>query len=241
MKARAGSRRAGRALRRAASDDCKAIHVPRTQRSGRPNDSVRMHVKSRIGRRLGVVRNAIKSAVQHPSSRPAIALINWVYYPKSAKATPLALAVVEAFVQASDVIDSTKHELPSNGVLAEVAAGLTRAGFIVETGKRATEKISVPVLFGLNGRLDKTFDADAYHQSEGFVVEVEAGRGVVNNQFLKDLFQACMMHEVRYLATAVRNVYRRSPDFERVLRFFDTLYASNRLRLPLEGILIVGY
>jgi hypothetical protein len=168
-------------------------------------------------------------------------MINWIYYPKSARATPTALAVVEAFVQASDAIDSAVHELPSNGVLAAVAGGLTAVGFVVETGKRADEKIRVPVLFGLNGRLDKTFDADAYHQGEGFVVEVEAGRGVVNNQFLKDLFQACMMHEVRFLAIAVRNIYRRSPDFERVLRFFDTLYASNRLRLPLEGILIIGY
>jgi hypothetical protein len=93
----------------------------------------------------------------------------------------------------------------------------------------------------LSGRLDKTFDADAYHQAEGLVVKVEAGRGVVHNQFLKDLFQACMMHEVRYLAIAVRNTYRRLPDFERVLRFFDTLYASNRLRLPLDGVLIIGY
>jgi hypothetical protein len=168
-------------------------------------------------------------------------VINWIYYPKSPRATPVALAVVDAFVQASDAIDSAVHQLPSNAVLAAVASGLTAAGFIVETGKRAEEKIRVPVLFGRNGRLDKTFDADAYHQAEGFVVEVEAGRAVDNNQFLKDLFQACMMHEVQYLAIAVRNVYRGSPDFERVLRFFDTLYASNRLRLPLDGILIIGY
>jgi hypothetical protein len=168
-------------------------------------------------------------------------VINWIYYPKSERATPVALSIVEAFMQASDAIDSAVHQLSSNAVLAAVAGGLTAAGFIVEKGKRADEKIRVPVLFGLNGRLDKTFDADAFHQAERFVVEVEAGRAVDNNQFLKDLFQACMMHEVRYLAIAVRNVYRGSPDFERVLRFFDTLYASNRLRLPLDGILIIGY
>lgn len=76
-------------------------------------------------------------------------------------------------------------------------------------------------------------------------MEVEAGRGVVNNQFLKDLFQACMMDEVDYLAIAVRNVYTAAgvsnADFERVVTFFDTLFASNRMRLPLKGILILGY
>ena len=41
---------------------------------------------------------------------------------------------------------------------------LTRAlGFKVETGKKAVEKISVPVLFGLNGIPEKSFEADAYH------------------------------------------------------------------------------
>jgi RHS repeat-associated protein len=115
------------------------------------------------------------------------------------------------------------------------------AGFTVELGKKAEQKINVPVLFGLNGRLEKSFDADAYHQAGGFVVEVEAGRGVVNNQFLKDLFQACMMHDVFYLAIAVRNVYKGRQDFEVVCRFLSTLYASQRLQLPLRGILVVGY
>ncbi len=168
-------------------------------------------------------------------------MIQWGYYPRSSRATPVALAVVQAFEQASHLIDSSVNELSSNQVLAAVAEGLTLAGFAVESGKRADQKISVPVLFGINGRVDKAFDADAYHQAEGFVVEVEAGRGVVNNQFLKDLFQACMMHQVEYLAIAVRNTYRGTPDFERVVRFFDTLYASSRLRLPLNGILIIGY
>jgi hypothetical protein len=48
----------------------------------------------------------------------------------------------------------------------------------VETGKKASEKILVPVLFGLNGRQEKSFEADAYYKSKGFIVEVEAGRAV---------------------------------------------------------------
>ena len=73
------------------------------------------------------------------------------------------------------------------------------------------------------------------------VVEVEAGRGYLNNQFLKDLFQACMMHNVDYCAIAVRNHYIKSRDFEKVKGFFETLFASGRLQLPLKGVLLIGY
>jgi hypothetical protein len=168
-------------------------------------------------------------------------VIQWVHFPKSRAATQLALQVVEAFSGAADDIDSATHHHESNEVLARVAPALRKCGFIVEASRKRADKVSVPVLFGLNGRAEKTFDADAYHEAEGFVVEIEAGRGVVNNQFLKDLFQACMMHDVSYLAIALRNQYRTSQDFEKVCRFFDTLYASQRLQLPLRGVLVIGY
>lgn len=168
-------------------------------------------------------------------------MINWFFFPKSSEPAPLAKRVVASFESVADDINSEQADLTSNEVLERVCPHLVKAGFAVETGKRASQKIMVPVLFGRNGKPEKSFEADAYHAEEGFVVEVEAGRGVVNNQFLKDLFQACMMHGVRYLAIAVRNKYRSSNDFERVVRFFDTLYASNRLALPLNGILILGY
>ncbi len=173
--------------------------------------------------------------------RRDFAVIQWQYYPKSDAAPAIVDTVVSAFKAVSDSIDSSQHKLDSNGVLAAITTQLLDAGFRVETGKKAADKIPVPVLFGLNGQLEKTFDADAFHVEAGFVLEVEAGRAVANNQFLKDLFQACMMHDVTHLAIAVRNDYRGSPDFDRVLRFFDTMYASNRLVLPLHGILIIGY
>lgn len=54
-----------------------------------------------------------------------------------------------------------------------------------------------------------------------------------------------MMDEVEYMAVAVRNVYVaagiRNADFESVVKFFETLYASRRLELPLKGILVLGY
>ena len=73
------------------------------------------------------------------------------------------------------------------------------------------------------------------------MLEVEAGRAVTNYQFLKDLFQACVMDEVDYLGLAVRKVYKSSADFDKVYDFLDTLYTSGRLRLPLKGVLLIGY
>jgi len=168
-------------------------------------------------------------------------MVNWIYFPKSDKPSATVTAVVSIFEEAASRIDSDSHQLSSNEVLAEVATGLEKIGFRVETGKKATEKIRVPVLFGMNGKLEKAFEADGYHEQERFVLEVEAGRGVTNNQFLKDLFQACMMQDVDFLAIAVRNIYRTNSDFEIVVRFFNTLYVSSRLTLPLKGILLIGY
>jgi hypothetical protein len=118
----------------------------------------------------------------------------------------LAESVVQAFRSEAATISSSLYELKSNEVLEAVRKHLVEAGFEVEAGKRQDEKLCVPVLFGRGGAPEKSFDADAYHRGGGFVLEVEAGRGVVNNQFLKDLFQACMMHEVKYLAIAIRQV-----------------------------------
>ena len=172
-------------------------------------------------------------------------MLNWAYFPRSAKPTALALQVVAAFESAYPKIKSSAHTLSSNDVLSHIAEALQSGGFAVETGKKKAEKVYVPVLYGNNGIVAKAFEADAHHVAGKFVVEVEAGRGVLNNQFLKDLFQACMMDEVEYLAIAIRNVYEsagvKSQDFERVVTFFETLYASERVKLPLKGILILGY
>ena len=50
-----------------------------------------------------------------------------------------------------------------------------------------------------------------------------------------------MMRDVDFLGIAVRNIYKNGRDFDKVVKFFETLYASNRLVLPLKGILIIGY
>jgi hypothetical protein len=98
------------------------------------------------------------------------------------------------------LIESGKANLKRNGVLELIRPGLNTLGFQVEPGKATHQQIRRPVLFGRNGQETKCFIADGYHPDWKFVLEVEAGRGVANNQSLKDLFEACMMQDVDYLA-----------------------------------------
>ena len=149
--------------------------------------------------------------------------------------------VINCFAVEYDKIDSSTNNLKSDAVLQIIAPHLIEIGFTVETGKSLSEKIIIPVLFGMNNHVDKAFNADALSGDGKIVIEVEAGRATENNQFLKDLFQACMMFNVEYLVLAVRNDYRGHKDFEIVYTFLETLYISNRIKLPLKGILLIGY
>jgi hypothetical protein len=168
-------------------------------------------------------------------------MINFQFYPKNKQITHDLRSVVDVFKAKITKFESPKFTLESNEVLNHVANDLKNIGYRVETSKKSSDKILVPVLYGLNGQMEQRFDADAYNEEKGIVVEVEAGRAVTNYQFLKDLFEACVMSDVNYLVIAVRNEYRNSRDFEKVITFFNTLYTSNRLQLPLKGVLIIGY
>ncbi len=168
-------------------------------------------------------------------------MINWMYFPKNKSLDIVSKRVVEAFETIAFDVDSQTHQYKSDDVLAIVRPHLEKIGFVVEKNKKSQGKVAVPVLYGVNGKIEKAFEADGYYQELGYVVEVEAGRGVTNYQFLKDFFEACTMADVDYLCIAVRNTYNRSNDFEKVCRFFETLYASNRLMVPLAGMLTLGY
>jgi hypothetical protein len=166
---------------------------------------------------------------------------NWIYFPKSDSPPSFIRDVVRAFENCENRLHTNTDDLMSNDVLAILRPDLEAIGYQVESGKRAAERIRVPVLFGKNGMVEKAFEADAWNRESRIVIEVEAGRGYTNNQFLKDLFQACMMQDVDYCGIAVRNRYINSNDFDKVVAFFETLYTSGRLKLPLKGVLIVGY
>lgn len=168
-------------------------------------------------------------------------MINWMFYPKNLKVDDVSLKIIDTFKSFASIIDSEMCNYNSDEVLKVIEPGLTALGFQVEKSKHSQDKISVPVLFGLNGRIEKFFDVDAYDAENKYVVEVEAGRAVSNYQFLKDYFEACTMYNVSYLTIAVRNTYRNANDFEKTCLFFDALYQSGRVGIPLKGLLIIGY
>lgn len=149
--------------------------------------------------------------------------------------------VIACFEKHIGEFESPTHNLKSDDVLKILAPDLKGLDFLVEESKSSEDKIKVPVLFSLNNRIDKYFDADAVSLDGKIVLEVEAGRAYSNNQFLKDVFQACMMYGVDYLIIAVRNDYRGHADFDSVFNFFETLYINGRLQLPLKGIVLIGY
>lgn len=168
-------------------------------------------------------------------------MFQFQFFPRSVGVSPQISSVIECFKCIEADIDSDKHDLKSNQVLKLIQLYLERMGYRVETGKGKGEKIDVPVLFGKNNSIDKCFFADAISGDGKVVIEIEAGRATENNQFLKDIFQACMMFDVEYLVLAVRNVYRGHNDYDKIYAFLETLYISSRLKLPLKGILLIGY
>jgi len=168
-------------------------------------------------------------------------MVKFQFYPRSRGVNQEIQDIIQCFKSVENQIDSEKSEYKSNEVLALVRPYLEQLGFVVETGKGTAEKIDVPVLFGPDNKIDKSFYADALSADGRIVLEVEAGRATENNQFLKDLFEASMMYDVEYLVLAVRNIYRGHFDFDRISTFLETLYISNRLHLPLKGILLIGY
>ncbi len=176
-------------------------------------------------------------------------MINYQFFPRSQGVTPEIQAVIDCFKKIEPALSQNDNHLESNDVLALVRPELETIGSCVEKGKSQDKKIKVPVLFGENNEVDKSFFADALSRDGRIVIEVEAGRAVINNQFLKDIFEACMMFDVEYLVIAVLNEYKYKSsgreivgkDYSYVKTFLETLYVSNRLRFPLKGILLIGY
>ena len=168
-------------------------------------------------------------------------MLKYQLFPRSQGITEQIQHIIECFERTYEQIKSPENELKSNEVLDILRPHLEHIGFTVETGKAIGQKIPVPVLFGLNNAVDQSFNADGISNDRKIVLEVEAGRATANFAFLKDIFQASMMHGVEFLVLAVRNNYRNSDDFQKVYTFLETLYISSRLVLPLKGITLIGY
>lgn len=173
--------------------------------------------------------------------------MEWQYFPRSRSLPEHLYELVNALRPQFELLPEAESHLESDQVLALIRPVLEDLGYMVESGKTAIKKVRRPVLFGPNGIPTKTFDVDAFDPATGTVLEVEAGRGVRNHQFLKDLFEACAIQDAEYLVIAVllgywpKSFSTPAKDFQEVTNFMDILYSSDRITLPLKGVLIVGY
>jgi hypothetical protein len=139
--------------------------------------------------------------------------------------------------------------LTSDKVLAFLRPGLEGLGYRVETGKAAAQKIRLPVLFGDEGRERVAYEVDAVHDELGVLVEVEASRGARGNAVYRDLIRASLIVGARFLALGLMSEYHHSQSgktvtvqsFREARDQLDAIYASGRLILPFEGVLLFGY
>ena len=148
------------------------------------------------------------------------------------------------------IIQTAKRDkgLTSDEVLGELREDLVKLGFEVEASKRKSDKILRPVFFGENGIPTLQYEIDAYHPDWECGLEVEAGRAWMGNAVYRDLINACVMVQVKYLLLAIPNAYRYksgghdivSQDYEKSLAVADALYGHSRVRLPYDLVLI-GY
>lgn len=136
--------------------------------------------------------------------------------------------------------------LKSDDVLRELAPGLASLGYVVESGKTKESRIRRPVLFGNNGVAEVSYEIDAYHDQLGIAVEVEAGRGAHNNADYRDIVRTSLILDAKYLALFMPINYRYAAStvtkaYANTLGRLEAIYASSRLRLPFDGVLLIGY
>jgi len=175
---------------------------------------------------------------------------SWKYYPTRDRPPAWARAFVDVVRTNRDETDSAVvSNLNSDRVLAHLRPGLEKLGYRVETGKKKDERIGLPVLFGEAGKELVRYEVDAVHDELKVLVEIEAGRGARGNAVYRDLVRASLIVDARFLVLGVMSEYRHKSggkpiavkSYRDARDQLDAIYASQRLRLPFEGVLLFGY
>jgi hypothetical protein len=104
-------------------------------------------------------------------------------------------------------------------------------------------------LFGEEGKAEVNYEIDAFHDDLGVAVEVEAGRGAANNATYRDIMRTSFILDARNLAQLMPVCYRFTSSqredtvraYDRTRNQLDAIYASQRLKLPFDGVLLIGY
>jgi hypothetical protein len=170
----------------------------------------------------------------------------WKYYPARSQPPRWVDEVVGTFAAARDAIDSEAvRGVTSDRALAEVRPGLMAIGFEIEGGRSRADRIRRAVLFAEMGRPLVAYEVDGFHPEHRIVLEIEAGRGAANNADYRDLVRTSLMVDADFLVLAMMLEYRagrsRTRSCEQTRDRIDAIYASERLKLPLVGLLLLGY
>ncbi len=173
--------------------------------------------------------------------------IEYSYFPVGGRITPTLKKVISAFEKNMMAISTELgNDLPSNRVLEIMLPSLEDIGFSVEDGKKTGQK-NILEIYDEEGMLVKSFNPDAYHPQRKIYIEVEAGRALLNYQFLKDFFESLLASDVDYLVIAV-NIFdsnksssKKRKDFDGIVDYFDVFYATVQFKVPLKGVLIIGF
>jgi hypothetical protein len=172
---------------------------------------------------------------------------SWIYYPTSTAPPSWVIDLVDVVAEARDEVESSTHSgLTSDSVLLKLRPGLEKLGYTVEASKKRVDKVRRPVLFGEAGSERVAYEVDAVHDDLGVLVEVEAGRGAMGNAVYRDLVRTSLIFGARFLALGVMLEYRYgaaslTQSYRDTRGLLDAVYASGRLRLPFEGVLLFGY
>ena len=172
---------------------------------------------------------------------------DWSYFPRRTAAPSWVTDFIDVVSKSKSEIESYFHErLDSDEVLSALRDDLVQDGWEIEAGKKAIDKISRPVLFGDSGVSKVNYEIDGWHPIHKVVLEIESGRGWQGNAFFRDLIRTSLIQGADYLAVGLRTSYsfgnvKNQNDFVKARDQMDAIYASGRLQLPFEGILIFGW
>ena len=113
-------------------------------------------------------------------------------------------------------------------MLDVVRADLVAAGWLVAAGGRKATGVVV-------GSAPLTCVADGSHR-DGAVFWVETGRGWTNNAFLLHVIEASLAPGISDVVMAILE-----RDLEKCAEFLGALATSDRLRLPLRSLVLIGF
>ncbi|MDA7966226.1 hypothetical protein [Ruegeria sp.] len=171
-------------------------------------------------------------------------------FPRTESPPSFVSEVCDTFQTHGNEVSTVKSDkgLTSDQVLEIIRPDLVSLGFLVEAGKRKSQKVQRPVFFGENAVPSLQYEVDAWHPDWRVGLEVEAGRAKMGNAIYRDLIQALVMVDLKYLFLAVPLAYRynsggksvHSKDYEHTVSVAEALYGHSRIAMPFS-LCVIGY